>query len=427
MAYTKDVPCRIIGKVFTVDQNNLGSTYTQVLSFLGQKTGSSNAQWRARIRAGIQCVAPYDVQLANDVRSAPFIASTTHQGGTPTAPVYFSASARGTWFDQIPAFDAGFTNQATTLALTLAFKKLEREQTAFGGLQFLGELHQTIQMLRHPFRSAHALVDNYIEKAASAARRYRPRDRFDAKAMQNLNKALADSWLETAYGLRPLVSDVKDIAIAVARQVTDSRKRKRLVARAAVPAKGSNGRTFSSFSLPYLSLQTDWREVETHECQIIVFLAREAFAALGSAERMVELAGFRLDKFIPTIYELIPNSFLVDYFSNLGTVIESGCSSQVGVAGALKTQRFTSRREFLWTPVASKVLPCTNSSLSVGSGSIVRKRVIRSDTTSSIPSVPLEFSIPGEPMKYLNMLALWRSKTSDIRTGFFTAPHRDVF
>jgi hypothetical protein len=43
----------------------------------------------------------------------------------------------------------------------------------------------------------------------------------------------------------------------------------------------------------------------------------------ATAERIVELSGFDLKAFIPTVWEVIPYSFLVDYFVNIGDMLEA--------------------------------------------------------------------------------------------------------
>lgn len=131
---------------------------------------------------------------------------------------------------------------------------------------------------------------------------------------------------------------------------------------------------------------------------------------MGSVARLQGLFGFNLEEFVPTVYELMPWSFLVDYFSNLGTVIETGCASQSMIKFALKTTTFESTVVSLQTPYPSSAsIPVVYSLISPGSVKQVRKRVLRAAYTQ-LPNVPFSVSLPGSRMQYANMLALWKSQ-----------------
>jgi hypothetical protein len=42
--------------------------------------------------------------------------------------------------------------------------------------------------------------------------------------------------------------------------------------------------------------------------------------------RAVELSGFQFRDFVPTVWELIPYSFVSDYFVNIGDILEAACT-----------------------------------------------------------------------------------------------------
>lgn len=79
------------------------------------------------------------------------------------------------------------------LATINAFAKMNA--SAFDGGVFLGELAETIHMLRHPI----AGIVKHLQK-----RRWRN--------PVNVAKAGSDAWMEFRYGIRPMVSDVSNIA-----------------------------------------------------------------------------------------------------------------------------------------------------------------------------------------------------------------------
>lgn len=83
--------------------------------------------------------------------------------------------------------------QLEALALVKAYAKMN--ESAYDGGVFLGELAETIAMLRSPLKSAVKLLTS---------------KRF--KDPKKLMKAGADSWMEFRYGMMPVVSDVRNIA-----------------------------------------------------------------------------------------------------------------------------------------------------------------------------------------------------------------------
>lgn len=388
--------------------------------------GQTNARWRSAIKAGQIVLGPYTRTSFNVESVKPFNAVVLSNSGSLTQPQYSSGAVRGDLF-RLPS-SPGIGAPARTKALTRAYKGLSAQQTHANGMQFLGELHEVIAQFKRPYSSAVKLVDTFLERAASAVRRYRPRSRHDSwkQATKNLNKALADSWLETAFGLQPLIADVKDLAEAAARMSNDKR-RDVVFASATSQVSGSTQTFVNTFSGTNIGLNSFVREVETSQSGFRVFCDWSRSASLGSLERCAELVGFRADKFIPTIYELIPYSFLVDYWSNLGDVIETGCQAQSMVKGVIETLRNQVTSTQLWVPYATNVSRVVETDLTPGSASITRKYFLRTGGFGALPTVPFQLEVPGTPMKYVNMLALYASRASKIQNDWFSAPHRDKF
>jgi hypothetical protein len=138
--------------------------------------------------------------------------------------------------------------------------------------------------------------------------------------------------------------------------------------------------------------------------------------ATGSvAGRELENWGFSPDNFVPTIYNLIPWSFLVDYFSNIGDVIDAMSIRNVGLAWGCKT----TRQQVDWRidyaqPVAVATDPNFFKDIRVEtftrkdpvSKATVFSRERISDVTVGVTDI--SFRIPGvdNPRKWLNIAAL---------------------
>lgn len=76
----------------------------------------------------------------------------------------------------------------------------------------------------------------------------------------------------------------------------------------------------------------------------IVKLKHSLQAEFGSNERLKQLLGFSNPlNFIPTIWEVIPWSWLIDYFLNVQQIIEAGVTATGNVQETIRSQRTRSK------------------------------------------------------------------------------------
>jgi hypothetical protein len=219
-------------------------------------------------------------------------------------------------------------SEANNIALKKLIKKIREESSHFNGQSFVGELRQTIHGLRHPFESMRQKVYSHLNTLSKRKRdmlKYPPMQRPQA-----WRKVLADTWLETAFGLKPLMHDVKDIAESIARSLEEPRHRARLASRGQVLDKTvvvvPDYRDYGS-----VSFRLTTEQITKAGVNYSVGMEAVVEAASGSLERFTKVLGFTPENFIPALYEVMPWSWLIDYFSNLGDIIEAGCTDTSNV------------------------------------------------------------------------------------------------
>lgn len=129
-------------------------------------------------------------------------------------------------------------------------------------------------------------------------------------------------WLEYALGWQPLLGSIRDAAIAY-----EAFEREYKFLRAF--GKGSSSGASSSSTTAGLSGNyTRWiQDSVTSRETVVRFkgVARHEYNSIdGSrAKEIARLSGFTLAEFVPTIWELIPYSFVADYFGNIGDILNS--------------------------------------------------------------------------------------------------------
>jgi hypothetical protein len=231
--------------------------------------------------------------------------------------------------------------------------------------------------------------------ANHALSRY-PNLRGDARAQANL-------FLEMQYGWRPLLSDVKAASEALAQQL-EFPFRKKITKR--IEVKGANKRTGGGSYWTYnesafLPGQFSVRRSDTHMRMITAYFSEEPSLAAKLGLLDPELVA----------WELVPFSFVADWFIPIGSYLEArGAASKM--TGLFVTSDKRVRSE--WGITTSGSL-ATNIPGGIP-GTFTRGWFTRSLSTNLTAAVP--------EMKPLNKVATWEHAANAIAlvTSIFTNP-----
>lgn len=231
----------------------------------------------------------------------------------------------------IPSIPSSVVNDAVQGRALMRFIREGRAaQGAFRGATWMAELVDTIRTIRNPARTLRRGIDDYVRDARRAARkagngRRPPINRAQAEALirqdpkraRAMGRAVTDTWLEYQFGWQPLVGDIADGVLAGLRLSRRLTPRKRVNA---VEREGSP----PSITLVSRSVagHTLFWEVHTFEIHSVLFYGAVTIEVDSPALGFTQEFGFRAKDFVPALWEIIPYSFLIDYFSNLGDVIE---------------------------------------------------------------------------------------------------------
>jgi hypothetical protein len=417
MPYTKDKSIRVFARCDRLGLDWNGDHQTRnarTANWLTRtRTGEANPKWREQVKSG-QNATTFMTGVFDNLNSSPgSVVQVTQQpgGGGPFYTItltgelgaYIALNARipGTWvpISSLVAYNRGLTSY---------LKKVNQVNVAFSGGVFLGELRETLKMIRNPAQGLRNILGAYANDLKRQKR----------KSPKNWRKNLGSTWLEYAFGIVPLVSDIQDASKAWNRLVEEPMFVP--VRAVGVEERSNPTHTFDELLLSFLGdayspgIVHVQRAVDRAVCVFRGYVKRESRAtAAGKAQ----LFGFDPIQFVPTVWELLPWSFLIDYFSNIGDIIEAGCVSRSQIAWTnvsnIVFQELIHVVNAAPSSVQSGYAPTMKLSGSTSTAFYTRRTITR-NTPSDIGFPSLTLELPGREAQWANMTALFAQMGSDI-------------
>jgi hypothetical protein len=254
----------------------------------------------------------------------------------------FKQTAQGNilWYAaQEPFYSGGWTSNALSRASARALGKVRELAVSMSGPTFLGELRETLRMIKRP---AAALLDGFDTYVDELVRRnfHNKRKNFRHNKRlyrRNLAHIASGLWLEKAFGWDPLLNDIQD-ALDTYNDLLDFERNK------SFSAGGKDSKIVDSIAgalfVPpagsYMIYKTQqvYKETETYRFRGAVRMQAESTAR----DRLARF-GFTPSEFVPTAWELLPWSFLLDYFGNIGDVLSAMVTDTSNVIWVSKSHR----------------------------------------------------------------------------------------
>lgn len=304
---------------------------------------------------------------------------------------------------------SGTTLAPATISLTRArnqalmsfLSKASSARTSLTGGVVLGELGETLRFMRGPLKGAWRLLLIANRKAKKTVRKAKTRRQRDSA-----RRAIGDQYLETVFAVNPLLSDVNGAAKALANIV--NYRMPSAPVRGYGQERSNQSVSETSRSTTNGSLKMTHVDYDLAECRIYgVITMRSGFA--GGLEELGLLPG----DFLPTLWNVLPYSFIADYFSNAGAIIESTSFCRSDFAFVNEGTRISRNRECVsHTPVipaGTSTAKYSVDTLQPGNCSISRLNLLRSAYNG--PWTPsFEVKVPGMSMKWFNMAALLNAR-----------------
>lgn len=283
-------------------------------------------------------------------------------------------------------------------ALVRFYRNVAASQARFKGLVFAGELPSALRMIQSPAKALRRGIDHYLsflKRGGRLSRRDRP-------------SFVRESWLEYAFGWRPLIKDIDDAIDEFYRS-----KHVRPIFEMVSGMGSFEIRSLTPVILPLGSGSTASYSVLSVAKHSSKYWGVSHSAGNGSVNN--HHYGFVPHEIIPTIYELIPYSFLVDYFTNIGEIVQSWSYRFIRTAwlSHLLHSTLSSETVGVFVTDLSAQHPSRRYTFSGSVGSAKVEKTSFTRTRSVGFELPkFEVRAPGFDSRWVNILAL--SKKLDI-------------
>lgn len=364
-------------------------------------TGVENRNYKHQIRVGSQATT-----AASGIKRS-------FRGAGPIGYVYgFTSTAETPTFARRASIQGpstvefgGTVSEARDIACqnvarTKFSKKVEKTMTLFSGGVFLGELRETLRMIRNPAKALRGHVNEYLELLK------RKQGRLRRQPVLQRERILRDTWLEASFGWMPFLNDLDEAKTYLERRQEQLYRQLEVV-------KTVNEENWivsdTTDSSGVGAVNVSWRKRNARKS--IAVLAG-GIKCQSSSRQLINASAMGLAprSFVPTLWELVPWSFAIDYFSNVGDVIQ-GWSNQTVV---LSWGRETVVREATVSLYNQRVTPISLAVVKVRTlipGNYLSSKREFSRVPILNPPVPqLAFELPGFGLKWLNLAALAKFK-----------------
>lgn len=364
-------------------------------------SGVKNPRWKEQVRRGVQAGTSFTGNRRT-LTNKPFYINGFYNG-------HSSLSSKARYGTTVPPNAPGSPSlldetKANNRALEQHVRKIRSKQTSFQGGVFVGELARSVQLLRNPAQALRQGVDHLHRSTIGRLDRFGRRIKDLPKpSRRELLSWARDTWLEYNLGWAPLLSEVDDgiKTIAESRILEDPTWE---------PVRSVGVETNINTINPNLTRPTGgyprFRCVsqELEEVQVRYISCIDVGTYKAYSPRRIGIAP---TNWLPTLWELIPYSFVVDYFSNIGDIISAASLAKSSVRWTIKTVRKKTANEYVhWRPEygtlqAGGVIP--------GHTSYERRTVTRDPYYGSfVPT--LTFNVPGSSTQWLNTAALYDAR-----------------
>jgi hypothetical protein len=397
--------CFVIENTWNPSTN--GSSFGDVKTITRTRTGNTNPGYKKVIASGGNATTDLTGTYQRIMDTAPYYQRVTINN--PDGSFRLRVEARGdfaSFFGSMPTY--GFpASKAGSRAAAKFLAAVRSVEVKMSGPTFLGEARETLRMLRKPAAGLQDAVKAYADRLRNHKRQSSARGHDWKKDIGNL-------WLEHSFGWIPLIRDIED-ARAAFNSLIDKDPR---VVRISVGDRDVINSTPTPTSSDFAGTPSYMSVLHTYarqDEQIVRYRGAVRAQSTTTARDRLARFGFTPSEFVPTAWELLPWSFLADYFVNIGELVSASVTDTSRVSWVSQsvigkaTVKVTSSFNFAALGGFWKYA----GSFSPGYATFQHRTVTRTANVN-VPYPTLRFYYPGSNMRLLNIAALLSQVSSSV-------------
>lgn len=293
--------------------------------------------------------------------------------------------------------------EAYQRAAASAFQAIRSAQVAVSGPTFIGEARETMRMLRKPAEGLRNIAKDWLDYL-------KKRKKANPKKW---TKDLSSAWLEHSFGWTPLLADAKG-AMEAWNRLFDT---ERLVPFTGFGSATTVDRARSGTSqVTYSNYCHAIKNVAASSSRLVKYRGKVKAEAKTGARAQLELFGLTPSEFLPTAWELLPWSFLADYFTNIGDIITAGVVDRSSIAWVARSDVAVYNYNIILYPDFPRIKTAqgfnakgqTQLVFSDGSPGYAfwERRTVQRSASYPLVVPDLVFELPGSNSQLLNIAAL---------------------
>lgn len=401
MATTKTTNLVWRGADIIKDGTSVETRTNRFYNYSSTRTGNENPNWRQNILDNKNATTALQGVLRT-FRVTPMEARGTYTFGGNKWDNYLTGPHLGTsmqaWATTmtVPALTKNLQiAEAQAKARTYASRRLAKYQDPFKGAQeTLGELRETVRLLRHPLDTFTKLTKN-MAQSIEGARKGRGRSRDLAI------KSLGESVLEFNFGIVPLVREIATIKDIIEDHLLEFREKNRTYGRSSVYTTTS----FSSTAGLGLYQWDTTVTIEAYaECFIHFGILIEKLLTHDQLLNKIPDELSKLETLPSLMWEFTPMSVFVDYVVNVGDIIQAATQATGAISYNSESNVYTLSKSQVHSRLRTSTAGATIIP-TVYSNVILKERSVnRVGGNLGIP--PMVFHLPGSNISYMNIAAL---------------------
>lgn len=305
-------------------------------------SGSKNPGWRDKVRkvmdattpaSGVRtkvklspCTVGYDYYTQDPDKVAQNLKGQFHRRGAASGTLFPDHFFSALDTVQDTSNSSQFTS-ADNQAIAKLYEQLESFESSAQAGEDAAESHKTLSLLRKPMSGLQSVTSDFLQRHEKA---------LSIRGLQRSAKAMADATLEWRFAIKPVTKTVAGAIVGL-------QNRDYVGSYFPFSAKGET--TSKSIwgayseSMGVVSVYVNERWVRKTQVQYQGVWGVEASVDRRSVSDVLSL---NWKNVAPTVYNIIPWTWLLDYATNIGNIVESLQVPWAGVKWCCKTSRLSS-------------------------------------------------------------------------------------